>query len=60
MHTLRYALRTVTKTPWLSLIVVGSLAIGIGTNTVIFSWLKNQVLEPPAGCRRGAQPVSIP
>ncbi len=27
-------------------IVVCSLAIGIGTNTVIFSWLKHQVLEP--------------
>src|SRR3954463_1516449 len=46
MHTLRHALRTATKTPWLSAVVIASLAIGIGANTVIFSWLKAQVLEP--------------
>jgi predicted permease len=46
MSTLRHAFRTITKTPWLSAIVVFSLAIGIGTNTVIFSWLKHQVFEP--------------
>src|SRR3954471_1551228 len=46
MSTLRHAFRTVTKTPWLSAIVVFSLAIGIATNTVVFSWLKHQVFEP--------------
>src|SRR3978361_994606 len=46
MQTLRYALRTATKTPWLSVVVIASLAIGIGTNTVIFSGLKSQILEP--------------
>jgi putative ABC transport system permease protein len=46
MYTLRYALRTVTKTPWLSFVVISSLAIGIGANTIIFSWLKNQIFEP--------------
>jgi hypothetical protein len=37
MYQLRQAFRTVTKTPWLSAVVVASLAIGIGTNTVVFS-----------------------
>src|SRR4051812_49924619 len=46
MYILRHAFRTVRKTPWLSAIVVLSLAIGIGTNTLIFSWLKHQVFEP--------------
>jgi predicted permease len=46
VYTLRHAFRTITKAPWLSLIVICSLAIGIGTNTVIFSWLKHQVFEP--------------
>ncbi|HZE12178.1 MAG TPA: ABC transporter permease, partial [Chthoniobacterales bacterium] len=46
MSTLRQAFRTVTKAPWLSAIVILSLAIGIGTNTVIFSWLKQEVFEP--------------
>jgi len=49
VHTLRHAFRTVTKTPWLSAVVILSLAIGIGTNTVIFSWLKAQVFEPLPG-----------
>ena len=49
MHTLRHAFRTVTKTPWLSAVVILSLAIGIGTNTVIFSWLKAQIFEPLPG-----------
>lgn len=49
MHTLRNAFRTTTRTPWLSAVVVLSLAIGIGTNTVIFSWLKAQVFEPLPG-----------
>ena len=49
MHTLRHAFRTVTKTPWLSAVVILSLAIGIGTNTVIFSWLRAQIFEPLPG-----------
>jgi predicted permease len=49
VHTLRHAFRTVTKTPWLSAVVILSLAIGIGTNTVIFSWLKAQIFEPLPG-----------
>ncbi len=43
---LRFAYRTLTKAPWLSLVVVLSLAIGIGANTVVFSWLKSSVLHP--------------
>jgi predicted permease len=46
MYTLRHAFRIAMKTPWLSAIVVLSLAVGIGTNTVIFSWLKGQIFEP--------------
>src|SRR5687768_12160415 len=46
MQILRQAFRTAAKTPWLSAVVIASLAIGIGTNTVVFSWLKGQVFEP--------------
>ncbi|MDP9099785.1 MAG: ABC transporter permease [Verrucomicrobiota bacterium] len=49
MHTLRHAFRIALKTPWLSAIVVLSLAMGIGTNTVVFSWLKGQIFEPLPG-----------
>ena len=37
-------LRSLLKTPWLSAVIIASLAIGVGCNTVIFSWLKGAVL----------------
>lgn len=46
---LRFALRQLTKSRWFSLVVVASLALGIGANTVIFSWLKSSVLHPLPG-----------
>jgi len=49
MSDLKYAFRTLTKAPWLSLVVVLSLAFGIGSNTVVFSWLKAAVLQPLPG-----------
>ncbi len=49
LFNLRTAFRTLTKTPGLSLVVILSLAIGIGANTVVFSWLKSSVLHPLPG-----------
>lgn len=43
MKAIRYAIRTLSRTPVLSLVVIGSLGLGIGANTAIFSLL-NQVL----------------
>jgi predicted permease len=40
MRDLRHAWRSLAATPVLSAIVAASLAIGIGANTVIFSWLQ--------------------
>jgi predicted permease len=40
MRDLRHAWRSLAATPVLSAIVGASLAIGIGANTVIFSWLQ--------------------
>jgi predicted permease len=45
----RFTLRTLRQTPWLSLVVVLSLAVGIGANTVVFSWLKSAVWNPLPG-----------
>ena len=49
MSEIRFAFRTLMKTPWLSLVVVLSLAVGIGANTVVFSWLKSSLLQPLPG-----------
>src|SRR5438874_7591217 len=46
---LKSALRTQAKTPVISSIIVLSLALGIGTNTVIFSWLRTVAFEPVSG-----------
>ncbi len=44
MARIRYALRSLTKAPLLSLVVVVSLGLGIGANTAIFSLLHQIVL----------------
>src|SRR6202035_1453887 len=50
MHTffqdLRYALRTLRKNMMLALVIVASLAIGIGANSAIFSVVDALLLRP--------------
>ena len=46
MHfALRSAFRTIQKSRGLSVVIVLSLALGIGANTAIFSWLKSAVFH---------------
>jgi putative ABC transport system permease protein len=46
MHDLRHALRLVTKAPLFSVIVVLTLALGIGANTAIFTVVDQVLLRP--------------
>src|SRR6478752_5891678 len=43
---IRYAIRTLRRTAGLSLVIVASLAIGIGANTAVFSVVNALLLQP--------------
>lgn len=48
---LRYAVKALLRMPVLAAVVIGSLAIGIGANTVVFSWVQLLALSPIPGVR---------
>src|SRR6478672_12392546 len=49
IRDLRHALRAIMRAPLLSAVIVLSLGIGIGVNTVVFAWLQGTIVHPLPG-----------
>lgn len=59
MSHLHQAFRQFVRAPMITAIAVLSLALGIGANAVVFSWLETIVLRPMAGVRDGGRLVVV-
>ena len=46
MRNLKFALRTLFKTPFVTVVAILSLALGIGANAAIFSLFNEMLLRP--------------
>src|SRR5262245_6858487 len=53
MRDVAYAFRMIRKMPLVAAVIVGSIAMGIGVNTVVVSWIQSRVLTPIAGAPQG-------
>ncbi len=55
---LRYKLRLIAKIPGFEAIAILTLALGIGANTTIFSWIKSSRLNPVPGLDNPSEVVA--
>ena len=56
---IRYSLRMIAKTPGYAAIAVLTLALGIGANTTIFSWINSTLLNPIPGLASPNEVVAL-
>jgi predicted permease len=55
----RYSLRVIAKTPGFAALAILTLALGIGANTTIFSWINSALLNPVPGIANPSEVVSM-
>src|ERR1700738_1078671 len=55
----RYSLRMIAKAPGFAAIAILTLALGIGANTTIFSWINAALLNPVPGLASPREVVSL-
>jgi predicted permease len=55
----RYSLRMIAKTPGYAAIAILTLALGIGANSTIFSWINSTLLNPVPGLANPQEVVAL-
>ncbi len=59
LQDVRYAFRMLRRSPVYTAIAVATLALGIGANTTIFSWINSTLLNPVPGLAAPDQVVAL-
>jgi predicted permease len=59
LQDLQYGLRMMAKSPGFTFLVVLTLALGIGANSTIFSWINSTMLTPIPGASRPSDLVAV-
>src|SRR6266567_527186 len=59
MNDLRFAFRQLLKIPCFASVAVLSLALGIGPNTTVFSWIRSVLLDAVPGARQADRLVVL-
>ena len=59
LHDVRFGFRMLAKNPGFAGVAVLTLALGIGANLTIFSWIRGTLLDPVPGVKHTSDLVSV-